>query len=107
MKKNIIIIFLLLSICFLPINTFGECIEGDCVNGKGTFAFPDGGKYVGEWKDGQRHGKGTSTFPGGSKYVGEFEDGKRHGPGTLTYSNGEKCVGEWKDGKFYKKKPCR
>ena len=28
----------------------GECTEGDCENGKGTKVFPDGTKYVGEFK---------------------------------------------------------
>lgn len=42
---------LLLSICFTTMNTFGsgECIEGDCENGKGTKTFSNGDKYVGEW----------------------------------------------------------
>ena len=58
-----------LSICLTTTNTFGaepegvkkgeerkdgECIEGDCENGKGTKTFPDGTKYVGEFKNGLR-----------------------------------------------------
>ena len=79
MKKTIIIISLSLLVCFLPVNTFAECIKGDCVNGQGTFTFPDGWKYAGEYKGGKRHGKGV--------YI--FRDGRRQ-------------VGEWKDGEFYK-----
>ena len=45
-------------------------------NCEGTFTFPDGRKYVGEWKDGKKHGKGTLTSPDGSKYVGEWKDGE-------------------------------
>ena len=41
----------------------------------GTFTWPDGEKYVGEWKDNKRNGQGTYTFPSGNKYVGEFKDG--------------------------------
>ena len=40
----------------------------------------------------------TSTFPDGEKYVGEFKDGTRDGQGTLTYADGRKYVGEFKDG---------
>ena len=47
------------------------------MNGQGTFTWSDGGKYVGEWKDGERNGQGTSTTPDGYKDVGEFKDGKR------------------------------
>jgi len=36
---------LLLIICFSPLNTFGGCIKGDCMNGQGTFIYPDGDKY--------------------------------------------------------------
>ncbi len=53
MKKSIILISILLSVCFLPINTFGRCIEGDCKDGYGTYTFSEGEKYEGEWKDGE------------------------------------------------------
>jgi hypothetical protein len=100
MKKNIILVSILLLICFLPINTFGKCIQGDCKDGQGTYTFADDGKYVGEFKDGKFQGKGTYTFPDGRIYVGEWKDGKRHGQGTMTYSTGEKWVGGFKDGKY-------
>ena len=59
-----------------------------------------GGKYVGEWKDGNPNGQGTETYAkSGNKYVGEYKDGKRHGHGTATYAGGNKYVGEYKDGK--------
>jgi len=65
----------------------------------GTYTFPSGQKYVGEYKDGKKHGQGTHTWPDGEKYVGEFKDDKQHGQGTYTYADGEKYVGEYKDGK--------
>ena len=91
------------------------CIEGDCYNGQGTETFPNGYKYVGEFKNGKRHGQGTYSWPywksllpgykGSykkydgtfSKYVGEFKNGLRHGKGTQTYPDGYKYVGEFKD----------
>ena len=102
MKKSIILISILLLVCFLPINTFGECIKGDCINGQGVYIFPKGEKYEGEWKDGKRHGHGTYTFSDGEKYVGEFKDGKKHGKGVYTFSDGRRLVGEFIYGKFYK-----
>ena len=63
-----------------------------------TITYPDGNKYVGEWKDDKENGKGTKTWKDGKKYVGEYKDGKRNGKGIFTWSNREKFVGEWKEG---------
>ena len=77
-------------------NTWGNC--------HGTYAWPDGSYYVGEFKDNNRHGQGTHTYGpnskwAGDKYVGEFKDGKRTGQGSYTYSDGDIYVGEFKDGR--------
>jgi hypothetical protein len=66
-------------------------------NGQGTYTFPNGNQYVGEWKDGRYNGQGTLTFANGDKYVGEWKDDKRDGQGTLTFARGDKYVGEWKE----------
>ena len=50
----------------------------------------------------QMHGQGTYTYPDGAKYVGEFIKHQRHGQGTYTFANGEKYVGAWKNGNFTK-----
>ena len=41
---------------------------------QGTYTWPDGTKYVGEFKSGNRTGQGTQTWPDGSKYEGEWKD---------------------------------
>ena len=51
---------------------------------------------MGQWKNGYKHGQGTYTYPKGSKYVGEYNDGNRWNgteydeDGTIigTYVNG-------------------
>jgi len=66
----------------------------------GTYTFPSGNKYVGEYKNDKRNGQGTFTFPkSGNKYVGEFKNDKRNGQGTFTCDSGSKYIGEWKDDK--------
>ena len=52
-----------------------------------TTTYPDGGKYVGEFKYGKKNGQGTYTHYDGSKYVGEFKDDKRWN-GTRYDKNG-------------------
>ena len=94
-------------------NVYVECIEGDCINGNGTFDSRFGDKYVGEFKDGKYHGQGTETDANGDKYVGEFKNGLKNGQGTLIFRNGKpdgqgqgtyiytdgnKYVGEFKNG---------
>lgn len=123
MQKSILFLSLLFLVCSFPINTFGECVKGDCNNGQGTYVYFGGKKYVGGFKDGKRHGQGTFTisgvrkyvgewendlpngqgtftFPNGKKYEGEFKDGEYHGQGTFTFSDGSKHVGDWKNGKL-------
>ena len=42
----------------------------------GTITYPDGRKYVGEFKDGKWHGQGTFTFADGGVLKGMFRDGE-------------------------------
>jgi len=44
-----------------------------------------------------KNGIVTETYPNGDKYVGEFKNGVYHGKGVYTTSDGKKDVGEWKD----------
>ena len=90
-------------------------------SGKGTFTWPSGKKFKGEWKSGGKHGIGITTFSNGDilkcrykegeidgivnlkfisgqNYVGQFKAGKSHGRGTLTLNNGEKYDGDWEKG---------
>jgi len=42
----------------------------------GTYTWPNGHKYVGEYKDGKKHGQGTLTFPDGVKWRGYYMKSK-------------------------------
>ena len=102
-KKWVAAITLLITVCCLGffiiwwINS--ECVQGDCVNGVGTYTHY-GDEYVGEFKGGNYNGLGTYTLYGGYKYVGEWKDGKPHGQGTLTAADGSVQSGLWKNGEF-------
>ena len=69
-------------------------------NGLGTFVYPDGRIYVGEFKDGSFHGRGINSWPVGCVYVGEFKNGKRDGEGTLTRQEGKVEGGCWENSKL-------
>lgn len=50
-----------------------HCIKGNCINGRGTKTYPDGSKYIGQFKNGLSEGQGTLLLPNGDKYVGKFK----------------------------------
>ena len=74
MKAFLISLVFIMGFC--PLNVFGQCIEGNCVNGEGTFVSRDGAKYIGQFKGKRYHGRGTFTAPDGRRYIGEFKDGQ-------------------------------
>jgi len=50
---------------------------------KGSYTYPDGTTYKGEWKDGKCHGKGTQTSPNGRTLSGQWKDGHFLGKSTV------------------------
>ena len=45
----------------------------------------DGGRYVGEFVNGEIEGKGTRVYDDGTEYIGTFKKGEKHGYGEITY----------------------
>ena len=66
-------------------------------DGHRELVYVDGGKYIGDVKDGYRHGKGKYNHANGEIYIGDYKDGWRHGKGITEYPDGGKIVGEWKN----------
>ena len=60
-----------------------------------------GTRYEGEVnQDGNWHGKGVISWPDGRRYVGEFRNHSYHGHGTKTYPSGRVESGQWENDKF-------
>ncbi len=118
--------------CFLSImlilifsqTIVASCIQGDCKNGKGTYLFKDGSKYMGTFSNYELNGRGFYYSPNGISYQGGFTGGKKHGYGRLVfidgsiyegsfvqdvisgngyikYSNGDSYIGTWESGKSH------
>mmetsp|Transcript_5565 Transcript_5565/g.9727 ORF Transcript_5565/g.9727 Transcript_5565/m.9727 type:complete len:93 (+) Transcript_5565:2-280(+) len=59
--------------------------------------YQDSSTYVGRFDcRGYRSGRGTYTFPNGTVFLGEFKEDEMHS-GVLTYPNGSRFVGQWKN----------
>ncbi len=84
---------------FLTFALAAQCISGDCINGKGTYVYPSGAKYTGDFRNGEIQGVGVCYYTDGSKYSGEWKNRFPDGKGTKTYSDGTKRTGLWKKGK--------
>ena len=93
MKNISVKIVVLLTGLVIGVNATGASDLPDCPSDSnvrwhdcfGTFAYPNGDKYVGEWKNNQQNGQGTYTYGNGWEYVGEWKDGKKDGQGTTRY----------------------
>ena len=90
-------LILLIGLCLYSNASWSSCIQGNCVNGYGTYTDADGNKYVGDFKNGGFNGQGIYTKSGGGKYVGDFKNGSFNGQGTYTWPDGRKYVGQFKD----------
>ena len=56
-------------------------------DGAGSYKFPDGSFYQGEWRDLRPYGTGCMQYCDGSAYEGRFVAGMRHGKGILKFSS--------------------
>jgi len=123
-KKSQFSIFLaLFFLFFLPTDNIAQCISGNCSNGKGTYLFKDGSKYIGtfrnfiphgvgicyfkngnvyngNWSLGKKSGQGTYTYKSGNTYEGSFISDKIAGQGKMAYQNGDMYIGSWVDQKY-------
>jgi hypothetical protein len=99
MIKPATLIFFIVMIIFLPADGMGECVAGDCVNGRGTFVDTHGNTYEGDWQDERPNGRGTLALTSGDRFEGEWKDGELSGRITRIYPDGRRYEGEWRDGR--------
>ena len=74
-------------------------------HGQGSFTYPSGHVYTGQWMDGLQHGHGQFTYPNGQHFEGTWRNGGRHGPGRMRTPDGRTVTGVWSDGRLTKTSP--
>ena len=52
---------------------------------EGTYCYPNGSYYAGEYKNNMRSGRGTAHFANGDVYAGQWKNDAMHGHGTYYY----------------------
>lgn len=62
----------------------GEMVDG-LYHGYGTYIWPNGDMYVGQWSMGRKHGKGKYMLANGSIYDGNYVNDVNDGRGTFRY----------------------
>lgn len=68
------------------LNTFSQCIDGDCDNGFGTYIYSDRSpyeRYEGQWKNRSMNGEGKLHFRNGIIYIGQIINDTINGIGKL------------------------
>ena len=99
MKKTIIITMMLLMASYSFSQKKG-CISGNCDNGYGTWVYPSGEKYTGDWVNKKMHGNGAYYYKSGDIYKGQFNNNKLQGIGTVVFKNGAKYTGNYFNNKM-------
>ena len=55
-----------------------KCIQGDCIDGLGTYQYGNGEKYEGYFRNGKKNGYGIYYFNNGDISWGGNKNGKNH-----------------------------
>jgi hypothetical protein len=71
-----------------------NCLDGNCITGYGTYKFPSGNKYTGNFKEYKREGQGVFYFTNGDKFDGVFNNNEKVS-GTYSFSTGAKYKGTY------------
>ncbi|MEM1118943.1 MAG: caspase family protein [Bacteroidota bacterium] len=87
-----------------PLFLAAQCISGNCINGMGTYTYPSGAKYIGDFKNGKMNGWGMCTYSNGSIYKGEWKNGYPHGKGKKLLANKKEWSGRWVQGRAVDKR---
>jgi hypothetical protein len=99
MRHLFVALFGLIAL-FQPSKALAQCQKGNCITGIGTYSYPSGARYEGEFRAGKANGQGALYFSNGNRYTGAWVEQYREGKGVLTYVNGDKYMGDFKRSKL-------
>lgn len=86
-------LFVFMSVYYTPVSA--QCISGDCAAGYGTFMYPSGAKYTGQFSGSKINGYGTLLLKNGDTYICQWVNNYREGNGTIKFANGDEYKGSF------------
>ena len=89
MKIIFIFISYLFSLTVISLESCPVNPEEKWHNCEGSYQYPTGETYSGEWQNNLFHGNGIFLYENGDRYVGNFKNDLHHGQGTYQYKNGD------------------
>lgn len=84
------------------VNGLRNCNSLFCRSGQGYFDYPDGSRWVGEFKEGYPSGRGICYYSNGDRYEGEWINNAPNGEGVLYQANGRVYGAVWVNGSAVK-----
>jgi hypothetical protein len=80
------------------LNGVRNCNSVFCRTGQGHFSYPDGSRWIGEFKDGYPNGRGICYYSNGDRYEGEWVNNAPSGKGVMHFASGRVYGAVWMNG---------
>lgn len=75
-----------------------NCGKTYCRSGQGYYDYPDGSRWVGEFKDASPAGRGVCYYANGDRYEGEWASNAPYGEGVMYFATGRVYGAVWVNG---------
>ena len=75
-----------------------NCGTVNCTSGRGYYDYPDGSRWIGEFRNGYPNGKGTCYYADGNRYEGEWANNAPNGEGIMYFAGGRVYGAVWVNG---------
>lgn len=79
-----------------------NCGTTNCTGGRGYYDYPDGSRWVGEFKNGIPNGEGICYYADGNRYEGEWVSNAPNGEGIMYFASGRVYCAVWVNGSAVK-----
>lgn len=75
-----------------------NCAASYCRSGRGYYDYPEGSRWVGEFKNGHPFGQGVCYYANGDRYEGEWANNTPNGEGIMHFATGRVYGAVWENG---------